>query len=126
MNRLFVVTTATLTTVIGVLVGLLLSVPRPRSADSRRRPWRALHVDRGRPGRQLNSSIRVLVPASSLNFADIAARLNPAVVNIDATARGRRARQLIEQGGKRGTDDPAGAGIARHLMRHAAAPGPDF
>ena len=45
------------------------------------------------------------VPATSLNFADIAARLNPAVVNIDATARGRRAPQLLEQGGKRGTDD---------------------
>ena len=28
-----------------------------------------------------------------MNFADVAARLNPAVVNIDATARGRRARR---------------------------------
>ena len=45
-------------------------------------------------------------PASP-NFADIAARMNPAVVNIDATARSRRARQLIEEGGRRDGRDRA-------------------
>ena len=109
MNRGFVVTTATLTAVIGVLVGLLLSTERPvqpiapaplasAPVSSESAPASTEFVDT-RP-----------VPASSLNFADIAARLNPAVVNIDATARGRRARQLIEQGGGRGTDDPLAPG----------------
>ena len=105
MNRLFVVTTATLTAVIGLLVGVLLSVQRPlqpaapaplasEAPSSEPGPAAAEFVDT-RP-----------VPASSLNFADIAARLNPAVVNIDATARGRRAQQLLEQGRPRGPDDP--------------------
>jgi serine protease Do len=105
MNRLFVVTTATLTAVIGLLVGVLLSVQRPiqpiapapsagEPRSSERGPVAAEFVDT-RP-----------IPASSLNFADIAARLNPAVVNIDATARGRRAQQLLEQGRQRGPDDP--------------------
>ena len=65
------------------------------------------------------------MPASSLNFADIAARLNPAVVNIDATARGRRARQLIEEGGGAGPTIRSSRGRAA-LMRRGAAPGPDF
>jgi serine protease Do len=34
----------------------------------------------------------------AVNFADIAARINPAVVNIDATARGRRLRRPISDG----------------------------
>ena len=33
--------------------------------------------------------VRRLVPAGGVNFADIAERINPAVVNIDATSRGR-------------------------------------
>ena len=108
MNRLFVVTTATLTAVIGVLVGLLVSVQRPvqpippapsssASGSSEVRP----------PVAELVATHPI--PPPSLNFADIAARLNPAVVNIDATARGRRARQLIEQGG-RGAGDPVEPG----------------
>jgi len=105
MNRLFVVTTATLTAVIGALVGLLLSVPRPVRPIAPAPLASAPMSIEGGPGAAEFVDSRP-VPASSLNFADIAARLNPAVVNIDATARGRRARQLIEQGGKRGTDDP--------------------
>ena len=106
MNRLFVVTTATLTAVIGVLVGLLLSVQRPVQPIAPAPPAERCHCER-RTGRLLTEFVDTRpVPASSLNFADIAARINPAVVNIDATARGRRARQLIEEGGRRGTDDP--------------------
>jgi serine protease Do len=55
-------------------------------------------------------------PASptSINFADIAARLNPAVVNIDASARSRRARRLAEEGGRPGpSDDPFDLGRQR-------------
>ena len=105
MNRLFVVTTATLTAVIGVLVGVLLSVERPVQPIA---PVPQATVSISSEGRPAAAEFVAPspVPDSSLNFADIAARLNPAVVNIDATARGARARQLIEQGGRRGTDAP--------------------
>jgi serine protease Do len=103
MTRLFVTTTATLTGIIGVLVGLLLTVPRsgapaaavPVNGSASDSSPAVTEVVDARPG-----------PNGSLNFADIAARLNPAVVNIDATARGRRARKLIEDGARRGPDDP--------------------
>ena len=105
MNRLFVVTTATLTAVIGVLVGVLLSVGRPARPAERSPSPTVSSASDGAPAAAEYVDTRP-VPSTSLNFADIAARLNPAVVNIDATARGRRARSLIEEGGRRGPDDP--------------------
>jgi serine protease Do len=101
----FVVTTASLTAVIGVLVGLLLTVQRPAQPIPPA-PSQGASTSReiGPPSAEFVDT-RPVSPAS-LNFADIAARLNPAVVNIDATARGRRARQLIEQGSRRGAGDP--------------------
>ena len=85
---------------------------RPAAVDaarrrSRRRQRRVVGAARAtaRPRSPRSSTPRPSPPAS-LNFADIAARLNPAVVNIDATARGRRARRLIEDGARRGPDDP--------------------
>ncbi len=102
MTRLFAITTATLTAIIGVLVGLLLSLPRgeqaapvPASASEQHGAPPITEVVEPRP-----------VATGSPNFADIAARMNPAVVNIDATARARRARRLMEEGGRRGPDDP--------------------
>jgi serine protease Do len=105
MNRLFVVTTATLTAVIGVLVGLLLSIDRP-ARPSEPAPAPSASTSSESPASTAEFADPRPVPSSSLNFADIAARLNPAVVNIDATARGRRARRLIEEGGRRAPDDP--------------------
>src|SRR5687767_7425142 len=99
MTRLFVLTTATLTGIIGVLLGILLSMPRATSAP---RSAAELRTAAAAPEAIAESPV---VPAStptSINFADIAARLNPAVVNIDATARARRARRLVEEGGRRG------------------------
>ena len=105
MNRVFVVTTATLTAIIGVLVGVLLSVERPARSIERSPSQTASSANDGAPAAAEFVDTRP-VPSSSLNFADIAARLNPAVVNIGATARGRRTRSLIEEGGRRGADDP--------------------
>src|SRR6185436_10383664 len=105
MNRVFVVTTATLTAIIGVLVGVLLSMERPARPIERSSSQTASSPSDGAPAAAEFVDTRP-VPSSSLNFADIAARLNPAVVNIDATARGRRARSLIEEGARRGPDDP--------------------
>ncbi len=103
MTRLFAITTATLTAIIGVLVGLLLSLPR---GDQAPMPITASAAGQdGAPPIAEVADPRPL-PSGSPNFADIAARLNPAVVNIDATARGRRARRRIEEGGRRGPDDP--------------------
>jgi len=102
MTRTFAITTATLTGIIGVLLGILLTMPRPQSASPESAPAAKTDATSGvAPAVEERQA-----PVSSLNFADIAARLNPAVVNIDATARGRRARQLVEEGGRRGLDDP--------------------
>ncbi len=103
MTRLFVLTTAMLTGIIGVLLGILLSMPRPASAPPSEAERRAAAAA------PATVSESPEVPAStptSINFADIAARLNPAGVNIDATARARRARRLIEEGARRGPVDP--------------------
>ncbi len=100
MARVLVTTIAVLSAIIGVLVGVLLSVPRSAVTESRDNGPAATAVS------ETQSVADVPVPAASgptsINFADIAARLNPAVVNIDATARARRARRLVEEGGRRG------------------------
>ena len=120
MTRLFVITTATLTAIIGVLLGVLLSMPRsasaPRSeADSR--PAAAA------PAASSESPVAAPSTATSINFADIAARLNPAVVNIDATARARRARRLVEEGARRGGVDPFDLGRRGDTPRRGTGTG---
>src|SRR5688572_13474865 len=101
MTRLFVLTTATLTGIIGVLLGILLSMPRTASAPSTEAELRTAAAAPA----AISESPAVPAAPTSINFADIAARLNPAVVNIDASARARRARRLIEEGGRRGPVD---------------------
>jgi serine protease Do len=91
MTRQFAWITAGLSAVIGVLVGLIVSgtvaparvapAPTPASTTARTEP-----VAVERTGRS------VAAGNNAINFADVAERLNPAVVNIDATARGRRQR----------------------------------
>jgi serine protease Do len=104
MTRHFAITTATLTAIIGVLIGILVSMPERGGASAPAPVSAAARAD-GAPGVTEMPEPRAL-PTGALNFADIAARLNPAVVNIDATARGRRARRLIEDGARRGPEDP--------------------
>jgi serine protease Do len=96
MNRVFVWVAAVLTGIIGVLVGIIVNGPqapaRPLEPvrDAAVQPA-ALPPDPpvAAPGRNVSGAV---------NFADIAARLNPAVVNIDATARGRRWRRPLSDG----------------------------
>ena len=104
MTRLYVITTATLTGIIGVLLGVLLSLQAERQSSAPA-PAAAVADQDGAPPVTEVADVRQPAPGS-VNFADIAARMNPAVVNIDATARGRRARRLMEEGGRRGPDDP--------------------
>jgi serine protease Do len=91
--------TAVLTAIIGFLVGIIVTgplatlpvMPAPAGnqaaglfsgfVEERRTPV-ALSLPPGAPG--------------TVNFADVAERLNPAVVNIDATARGRRMARRVD------------------------------
>ena len=104
MTRVFTITTAVLTLIIGVLVGVLLTMPRSAPPASPAPVTTASARDGAPEPREIVDS-RPL-PNGSINFADIAARLNPAVVNIDATARGRRTGRLLDDGARRGADDP--------------------
>ncbi|RPJ69921.1 MAG: PDZ domain-containing protein [Acidobacteria bacterium] len=84
MNRRFALVTMALTTGIGFLTGFnvagslqpLESVPVVMA--------RAIGAPTRRPAER--------VQPGAINFADIAEAINPAVVNIDATSRGRRAQ----------------------------------
>ena len=109
MTRQFAWITAALTGIIGMLIGIIVSAPRPQGGSASA-PIRA--EDTIRPASSDPAVAETVKPApavtpSSVNFADIAARLNPAVVNIDASARSRRARRLMEDGARPGPgDDP--------------------
>jgi serine protease Do len=88
MTRTLAWLTAAFTAIVGLLVGMLLTgamssgeagpTPQVLVAPSQ--------VTASAPG------IAALPIPGSVNFADIAERLNPVVVNIDASARGRRTR----------------------------------
>ena len=96
MTRQFAWVTATLTGIIGILLGVILSMPQlPADGD---RPPAGAAQSAPAPVIERASQVSAAAPAGSINFADIAARLNPAVVNIDASARSRRARQLLQSG----------------------------
>jgi serine protease Do len=115
--RLYVITTATLAAIIGVLVGVLVSTPRISDSAPVRQALAAPSEESNPvPVAELPSAVSTA--PTSINFADIAARMNPAVVNIDATARTRRARRLIEEGGRRG----GAAGDPFDLGRRGDAP----
>ena len=77
MTRRFLVVTVSLTATVAFLIGLILAgnlMPTPAQSATRRAPTaRATPAAAGAPVE---------------SFADIAERLNPAVVNIDATSRG--------------------------------------
>ncbi len=80
MNRRFAFVTVCLTATTAFLVGLILAgsmTPTPARSDA--------------PAAPRASTIRSSSPAAAglVNFADVAERINPAVVNIDATSRGR-------------------------------------
>ena len=120
MTRLYVITTATLAAIIGVLVGVLLTTPRAVSVSPAGAATRSAASDPA-PSAELPPP-QTAVP-TSINFADIAARLNPAVVNIDATARARRARRLVEEGGRRGPTDPFDLGRRGDAPRRGTGTG---
>ena len=83
MSRRFTLVTVVLTAVVAFLVGAIVAGGVARSAVSAGAPPKAAAVRAAaRPGSA--ASLPSLV-----NFADVVERINPAVVNIDATTRGR-------------------------------------
>jgi serine protease Do len=120
MARAFVITTAVLCTIIGVLVGILLSTPRLPELTQ---PEAEARTSADRPLPEESAPPQIAAPGS-INFAEIAERMNPAVVNIDATARARRARRLVEEGGRRGgTVDPFDLGRRGDAPRRGTGTG---
>ncbi len=102
MTRQFAWTTATLTGIIGILLGIVVSTPRLPAATERPR----VSADESAPVPAIERAPPAAGAglATAINFADIAAKMNPAVVNIDATARSRRARRLMQEGAQRDGD----------------------
>src|SRR5919106_3452329 len=83
MTRRFLVATVCLTAVVAFLVGLIVAGSMtPAAAVS-------APSTKSRPSR---ASTAALAPPV-VSFADIAEKLNPAVVNIDATSRGTENRR---------------------------------
>jgi serine protease Do len=101
---------ASLTGAIGVLVGVILSgAPTPPRAEPVARPAAV-----AQPTTAVAAPAPAAPAASGLvSFADAAERLNPAVVNIDATARtrrGARPRSGLNEFRERGLMPPRGSG----------------
>lgn len=86
--RRFTLVTLALTAVVAFLVGAILAGGVDRSAMTALAPGKAVSRTAVRPAAAPNA---VLVPA--INFADVVERINPAVVNIDATTRGSEGRR---------------------------------
>jgi serine protease Do len=97
MSRRFTFVTVALTALVAFLVGAIVAGGVARSAVSAVTPPRAATP---RPASRTSAPVM----ASLVNFADVVERINPAVVNIDTTMRGRDARK--RRGGTRPAEPP--------------------
>ncbi|HEV2984538.1 MAG TPA: trypsin-like peptidase domain-containing protein, partial [Vicinamibacterales bacterium] len=87
MSRRFTLVSVALTAIVAFLVGAIVAGGVARSGISAGAPSKApARHDAVRP-----AAAGLAAPA--LNFADVVERINPAVVNIDATTRGRDTRR---------------------------------
>src|SRR6476646_5908340 len=102
MSRRFTLVTVTLTAVVAFLVGAILAGGSARSTITAGTPA-AAPPPAGRYG--VRPSVAPL-PAAPLRFADIVERINPAVVNIDATSRGRDPKRRRGRVGPPESPDP--------------------
>jgi len=99
MSRRFTIVTVVLTAVVAFLVGAIVAGGVARSAISAGAPAATVHRATARPAAST-------VPAPAVNFADVVERINPAVVNIDATSRGRDGRRRRGRAGALEPQDP--------------------
>jgi serine protease Do len=94
MTRRFLAVTIALTATVAFFVGLVVAgtmMPAPAMSS----------VAPPLPAPRLSTRPAAAAPAGAVSFADVAERLNPAVVNIDATSRARvraRRRMLLPDG----------------------------
>jgi len=102
MSRRFTLVTVTLTAVVAFLVGAIMSGGSARST-----------ITAGAPAASTTPAGRYAVRPSPaaldgppLSFADVVERINPAVVNIDATSRGREPRRRPRRVGPPESPDP--------------------
>ena len=86
MSRRFTVVTAGLASVVAFLIGLVVAgtFAHPPVASASASAGTGQGVKPGSARRAANTAL-----AGVVNFADVAARVNPAVVNVDAASRGR-------------------------------------
>jgi serine protease Do len=105
MTRLYVWITAGLTGIIGLLIGIIINgSPAPARTAAPEDGANAPVAEGAAEPRVAAAPMSKSMTPGAVNFADIAARLNPAVVNIDATARGRRLRRPAQDGQPRRPD----------------------
>jgi serine protease Do len=95
MSKRFTLVTVSLVAIVAFLVGAIFAGGISRSAVT-------AGVARTAPGR-VARMLSGPASASLVNFADVVERINPAVVNIDATTRGRGEKR---RRGKGGLPDP--------------------
>ena len=100
MSRRFTLVTVALTAVVAFLVGAIVAGGVARSAISAGAP------NPPTTGRYVARPAAAVLAASSVNFADVVERINPAVVNIDATSRGRDQRRRRGRVGAPDGPDP--------------------
>ena len=100
MSRRFTVVTVALTAFVAFLVGAIVAGGVARSAISAGAPPSPT------AGRYVVRPATAVVAAASVNFADVVERINPAVVNIDATSRGRDQRRRRGRVGAPDGSDP--------------------
>jgi serine protease Do len=101
MSRRFTLVTVVLTAFVAFLVGAIVAGGVARSAVS------AGGAPAKAAAARLASSRAGNVPAAlAVNFADVVERINPAVVNIDATTRGRESRRRRGRSGAPEPPDP--------------------
>jgi serine protease Do len=108
MTGRFAAITVCLAMAIGAMIGLVLAgnlTPAPAHSAPKARVV-------------ASSTPRAASPNPAVSFADVADRLNPAVVTIDASARGSRYRRL----GSGGTPDPSQDGLGRGGERDRDGP----
>src|SRR5258706_11517231 len=98
MSRRFTFVTVALTAVVAFLIGAIVAGGVARSAVSAGAPARPATP-------RLASRNGPPALASLVNFADVVERINPAVVNIDTTTRGRDGKKRRKSGRP---PDPAG------------------
>src|SRR5947207_6832933 len=93
MSRRFTLVSVVLTAVVAFLVGAILTGGLPRASVAAGRGAKSVDVHAAaRPSGGV-------APAALVNFADVVERINPAVVNIDATTQGSETRRRRSRAG---------------------------